>query len=50
MIRLTPRGERYREFLIKERLSAEERLRGGMNAEERTTLIRLLGMVAEFEI
>jgi len=50
MIRLTPRGERYREFLIKERRSAEEKLRGGMNAEERTTLIRLLGMVAKFEI
>ena len=50
VIRLTPKGEMYREFLIKERRSAEEKLRGGMNAEERTTLIRLLGIVAEFQL
>lgn len=50
MIRLTPKGERYREFLIKERRSAEEKLRGGMNAEERTTLIRLLGIVSAFQL
>jgi len=49
-IRLTPKGEKYREFLIKERRVAEEKLRGVLNAEERTTLIRLLGIVAEFEI
>ena len=50
VIRLTPKGEKYREFLIKERRVAEEKLRGVLNAEERTTLIRLLGIVAEFEI
>jgi DNA-binding MarR family transcriptional regulator len=50
VVRLTPKGEKYREFLVKERRGAEEKLRGGMNAEERTTLIRLLGIVAEFEI
>jgi DNA-binding MarR family transcriptional regulator len=50
VIRLTPKGEKYREFLIKERRAAEERLRGVLNAEERTMLIRLLGIVAEFEI
>jgi DNA-binding MarR family transcriptional regulator len=50
LIRLTPKGEKYREFLIKERRAAEEKLRSVLNAEERTTLIRLLGIVAEFEI
>jgi DNA-binding MarR family transcriptional regulator len=50
VIRLTPKGEKYREFLIKERRTAEERLRGVLNAEERTMLIRLLGIVAEFEV
>jgi DNA-binding MarR family transcriptional regulator len=50
VIRLTPKGEKYREFLIKERRVAEEKLRSLLNAEERATLIRLLGIVAEFEI
>ena len=50
VIRLTPKGEKYRELLIKERRTAEERLRGVLNVEERTMLIRLLGIVAEFEI
>jgi len=50
IIRLTPKGEKYREFLIKERRAAEEKLRGILNAEERAALIRLLGIVAEFEI
>ena len=50
VIRLTPKGEKYRELLIKERRTAEERLRGVLNAEERTMLIRLLGIVAEFEV
>lgn len=50
VIRLTPKGEKYREFLIQERRAAEEKLRSVLNAEERTTLIRLLGIVAEVEI
>jgi DNA-binding MarR family transcriptional regulator len=49
-IRLTPKGEKYRQSLIKERRAAEEKLRSLLNAEERATLIRLLGIVAEFEI
>jgi DNA-binding MarR family transcriptional regulator len=50
VIRLTPKGEKYREFLIKERRVAEEKLRSLLNAEERATLIRLLGIVAEFQL
>ena len=50
VIRLTAKGEKYREFLIKERRAAEEKLRAALNSEERTTLIRLLGIVAKLEI
>jgi DNA-binding MarR family transcriptional regulator len=50
VIRLTLKGEQYREFLIKERRTAEEKLRGALKPEERGTLIRLLGIVAKFEI
>ena len=50
VIRLTAKGEKYREFLIKERRAAEEKLRGLLNSEERTMLIRFLGVVAKFEI
>ena len=50
VIRLTPKGEKYREFLIKERRAAEEKLRAILNSKERTILIRLLGVVAEFKI
>jgi len=50
VIRLTPKGEKYREFLIKERRAAEEKLRAILNSEERTTLIRLLGIVAAFQL
>ena len=50
VIRLTPKGEKYRELLIKERRAAEEKLRATLNSEERTTLIRLLGIVAKLEI
>jgi DNA-binding MarR family transcriptional regulator len=50
VIRLTPKGEKYREFLIKERRGAEEKLGRILHAKERTTLIRLLRSVAEVQI
>jgi DNA-binding MarR family transcriptional regulator len=50
VIRLTAKGEKYREFLIKERRAAEEKLRACMDVEERAALMRLLGVVAKFEI
>jgi DNA-binding MarR family transcriptional regulator len=48
-IRLTPKGEQYRESLIRERRAAEEKLRDVLKPEECGTLIRLLGIVAKFE-
>jgi DNA-binding MarR family transcriptional regulator len=50
VIRLTPKGEQYRELLIRERRAAEEKLRGVLKPEDRGTLIRLLEIVAKFEI
>jgi DNA-binding MarR family transcriptional regulator len=45
-IRLTTKGEKYRQFLIGERKAAEEKLREALQPEERETLIRLLEVVA----
>jgi len=50
VIRLTPKGEKYREFLIKQRRAAEEKLRRSLQPEERATLIRLLEVVAGLEM
>jgi len=50
VIRLTPKGEKYREFLIRERKAAEEKLRELLQPEERTSLIRLLEVVTRLQI
>jgi DNA-binding MarR family transcriptional regulator len=50
LVRLTPKGQKYREFLIKERRAAEESLRARLSVEERSRLIGLLKVVAELEI
>jgi DNA-binding MarR family transcriptional regulator len=50
VIRLTPKGEKYRELLIRERRAAEEKLRAALQPEERPAFIRLLEIVAGLEI
>ncbi|HMK21658.1 MAG TPA: MarR family winged helix-turn-helix transcriptional regulator [Terriglobales bacterium] len=50
LVRLTPKGQRYREFLIKERRAADEKLGRELRPEERSTLLRLLKLVAEVEL
>ena len=50
VIRLTPKGEKYREFLIRERRTAEEKLREVLQPEERAAFIQLLEVVAGLEI
>jgi DNA-binding MarR family transcriptional regulator len=47
LVQLTAKGNRYREFLIKERRAADEKLGKELTPEERATLLRLLKMVAE---
>jgi DNA-binding MarR family transcriptional regulator len=49
-VRLTARGQKYREFLIKERRGAEAKLQGRLSTEERRRLIALLKIVAELQI
>lgn len=50
VIRLTPKGQKYRELLIRERRAAEEKLRAALQPEERAAFIRLLEVVAGLEI
>ena len=50
LLRLTPKGNRYRDYLIKERRAADDKLRQQLTVEERAELIRLLKVVAEVEL
>ena len=50
LVQLTPKGTRYREYLIKERQEAEEKLRKKLTSEECAILVRLLKVVAELEL
>jgi DNA-binding MarR family transcriptional regulator len=50
LVQLTAKGRRYREYLIKARQEAEEKLRKELTSEECTTLVRLLKVVAELEL
>ena len=49
LVRLTPKGNRYRERLIKARRSMDEKLQAGFSPAEIHLLIRLLKSIAEFE-
>lgn len=49
LIRLTSRGNKYRERLIKERRAAEYQLAKQLTRKDRSALLRLLKLVAEFE-
>jgi len=46
---LTPKGHRYRKRLINARTAADDTVRKELTAEERTTLIRLLKLIADLE-
>lgn len=48
-VRLTPKGNKYRERLIQARKDADESVRQRLTAEERATLLRLLKVIAELE-
>lgn len=49
LLRLTAKGTRYREELIRRRRNAEEKLRNALTEEERATFSRLLKVVADME-
>ena len=48
-VTLTSKGRKYRERLINARIAADDRLRKELTPEERTTLLRLLKLIAELE-
>ena len=48
-IRLTRKGHHYRERLIKARVAADEQVRNHITPDERTTLVRLLKLIADLE-
>src|SRR5215468_6051444 len=48
-IQLTPKGSKYRERLIKARLTADENVQRQLTLDERATLLRLLKLIAELE-
>jgi DNA-binding MarR family transcriptional regulator len=48
-VRLTPKGNKYRERLIKARVDADEIVRHQLTSDERAILLRLLKLIAELE-
>ena len=48
-IQLTPKGNRYRERLIKARVAADENVQRQLTSDECATLLRLLKLIAELE-
>ena len=48
-VKLTPKGHKYRERLIKTRMAADDKVRKELTLEERATLLRLLRLIAELE-
>ena len=50
LISLTPKGNKYREQLIKARVAADEKVRHALTATERATLVRLLKRVADLAL
>ena len=48
-IQLTPKGNKYRERLIKARVAADENVQSQLTSDERATLLRLLKLITELE-
>jgi DNA-binding MarR family transcriptional regulator len=50
LVRLTAKGDKYREKLIQERRAAEEKLRKELTPEEIAVFLRLLKVAADLEV
>jgi DNA-binding MarR family transcriptional regulator len=50
LLELTPRGEKYREAIIRERRAADEKVRKELTPEDRATLLRLLKLICDLEL
>lgn len=49
LVRLTAKGNGYRERLIRQRIAADQKIREAMTPDDRRVLIRLLQQVAEVD-
>jgi DNA-binding MarR family transcriptional regulator len=49
LVRLTAKGNNYREFLIKHRRNLDEELAAKLTASERSTLLRLLDVISTLD-
>jgi DNA-binding MarR family transcriptional regulator len=49
LLHLTPKGEKYHHALIQHRRNADEKLRQALNADDRSTLLRLLQVIANLD-
>jgi DNA-binding MarR family transcriptional regulator len=49
LLQLTPKGEKYHQAIIQHRRNADEELRQALNADDRSTLLRLLHVIASLE-
>jgi DNA-binding MarR family transcriptional regulator len=49
LVRLTAKGNSYREFLIKHRRALDEKLTAKLTASERSTLLRLLDLISTMD-
>jgi DNA-binding MarR family transcriptional regulator len=47
LVRLTPKGNKYRQYLIKQRRAADAKLQKQLTPKERSTLLRFLKVIAE---
>jgi DNA-binding MarR family transcriptional regulator len=47
LVQLTAKGDKYREYLIKERRAAEEKVRAALTPEEIVTTMRVLKAIGE---
>jgi DNA-binding MarR family transcriptional regulator len=48
-VKLTPKGDKYRDRLIKVRVAADDRVRKELTPEECATLLRLLRLISELD-
>lgn len=50
LVSLTAKGTKYREYLIKVRIAADEKIRRAIPPHDRSTLLRLLKQIADLDL
>jgi DNA-binding MarR family transcriptional regulator len=49
-VRLTPKGQKYRERLINARIAADDKVKKALTPADRTTFLRLLKLITDLEL